>query len=830
MSVTQVFELVKKYADSMEQPSEKMIEVLTFVSDEYSIPLKVYGPGMEVVGEPRQVLDVHSVTMVNFMGVSKRVINVEPGVTLLYGPNGSGKSTTMRALLYTLFGAAAAGVRTAETLIANGQSELEAAVTFSGGKVTRGVERKTVKRGANIGAENAAHMLSVSIAGDKASKAKEAQALIDGWLGVDGEFVRRVCCLEQGMLTQLMDEQPARRRELFYRMLSLDPAEETRKALSRALQVEEDKRSNQSQNGEKLQQELKSLVHRRNGYPVRDLEARRKELMPQAMKDSVNPAEVKQAEEALARRELDLISAKNQVENRRGYLSKINDLKRDPDMLVEVLDVSTHLESSRRSLSGCQSEHSTAKAKLEVLTQKGQKIRDLPSICPVCEVIGKRCEVTQDVKDASLTQIRQQWSEVSRTVKALEDKCFEWSSKIDGYFKAQEEAQRVQSRQRFVLEQIGLLEQAIANISDSINLDAIKRDILKLSETLTLKKSVASPAVNEELKDIDAAIAEARSLDAQIGAVESKVSEMNASPIMDNAHLEALRFVTAAFAKDGLPLWLARQHLERINAIAEELCTLDKYKYRFGPELDVQVISADFDMGAQLACGSARERGSVVLMASLGRYLQELSGLQIPLLWIDELPFQDEANTNLVVDMVKRLTRWYPKVVLCASRWDEYLEQFDHEIALLPEDVAIELDRQRQAKVLEQEGPKPAPKEKKPKAAPEPAAAPPPAAEEKRPYRSPTMTRIARDNPQTPLYVALCPTHGSEVDATKVKVIPSPVDRCVDCRENREAIATVPAQEPTEAAHHKSPLAEAEAALAAAAPKMDADLEEDCPF
>lgn len=839
MSVTQVFDLVKQYAISMGQPAETMIEVLTAVSDEHSIPLKVYGGNLDVTQEPRQVLDVLEISMTNMMGVSRRSIKIEPGVTLLYGPNGSGKSTTMRALLYTLFGAPAAGLRLAEDFITNGQSETEVKVTFAGGAVNRGVERKVISKGKNAGQTDVIHTLSAQIAGDKANKAKESQALIDNWLGVDGDFVRRVCCLEQGMLTQLMDEQPARRRELFYRMLDLEPAEETRKALSKALQIEENKRANNQQSIEALTKEIEGLRHKRAGYPLAKMLSQREALLPQASKASVNPQEVKEAQMALSRRELDLITARKQGEDTKSYLAKIDELKRDPDLNKIVEDSSSSAASASRSFTQAQQEATKAKVELDALTKRGQEVKSLPSVCPVCSAVGKMCEVTPEVKEGTLRTIREQWIETSKRLKQCEESRDHWQSDLDAYAKRQAETLRVKSRQAFVAEQIKLLNEALSNLPEKIDIISIQKDIEKLSESLKAKQSVGSPQILQDLQDLYKLIGEADALDNQIQANEVKIVNLRGDALMPNDHLEAFRFAVAAFAKDGLPLYLARQHLGRVNEIAGELCTLDKYKYRFGSELDIQVFTGSegggaFNMGPSLACGSARERGSVVLMAALGRYLQELSGLQIPFLWIDELPFQDEANAHLVVDMVKRLTQWYPKVILCASRWDEYLEQFDHEIALLPEDVAIELDRQRQAKDADEKAQAPRGAKEKAKGREQVINELTLQAESKyeTTFENHQVTVRPRVKKQTEKqYIALCPTHEKDVDLEQIAVIKSLPMQCVVCAKNGgRAVTPAPERPTTILERADSVVAQAEAALASSAPKMDADLEEDCPF
>lgn len=815
MSIDQVFSLIKAYAMEMGQPGDTMVEVLTCVSDEHSIPLKVYSGNMDLAAQPRQVIDPLSISVRNFMGVHSRVLKVEPGVTLLYGPNGSGKTTAMRAMLYALFGGPAAGVKVAEALIHEGQSDMVVDFEFSGGHVVRSCERRTVKRGAKAGQTEVDHALAAQIAGDKASKPKEAQGLIDGWLGVDAAFVRRVCCLEQGMLTEVMNEQPARRREMFYKMLALEPCEDTRKALAVALTAEENRRGTQKQELEAIAAEIEMLQHQRAAYEMDKLMASRGQLAPVAASAHVNPQELKQAQEALARRELDRVNAERQGKQRKMYLTQIDELKRDPALNSTGEDMAVQIAAAERDLNAARGNYIKTDLELKGLTKQGEDVKALPNVCPTCAVIGKTCQVTPDVKEKVLASIRTSWTEKSKALARVKELGVSLGAKLEEVKAKGREASKDQQRKAYIVEQLRMLQEALdqmaigGSMADLANID---QDIHELAEAVKIKQSAGNPAVLADLRVVEQCIAEAHALDAQISALIKKMSEVDAKPLMGLPHLEAFRFAVAAFAKDGLPLWLARQHLDRVNAIAAELCMLDKYQYKFGPELEVQVYEVKDALTRrlpELTCGSARERGAVVLMAALGRYLQELTGLQIPLLWIDELPFQDEANAHLVVDMVRRLTQWYPKVVLCASRWEEYLEQFDHEIALMPEDVAIELDRQRQAKDKAA-----VPKHLRTKVPPVSLVN-----EITLQKEAPTLPKAARP------YIALCETHEKGVDGELVNIIRCKPLQCHECAKNGgrqpEPLPT-PAPAP-------DVMREAQEALDSVQ-KMDEDLEGDCPF
>lgn len=813
MAVTQVLELLKQYAEHMKQPGDAMAEVLTSVSDEHSIPLKLYGADVNATGELRNVLDLQRLELTNFMGVAKRAVDVGPGVTLLYGPNGSGKTTAMKAALYALFGAPAAGVKLAEHLITAGQSETQVVAQFAGGVVTRACETKAIKKGKRIGAVDVAHSLKAQIAGDKASATKEAQGLIDGWLGVDADFVRRVACLEQGALTQVMDEQPARRRELFYRMLSLEPAEETRKALAKALDMEENKRAAIDKELEQIDKDLASLRHRQAQYPVAVLEAKRDELMPLATAASADPQALKELRQAFADRELALIAAKRAVVDLAQYRSKIEELKRDPAFGVTTVlsDFAKDRASAEMCVKRDREELVKEQAELTRVANRGAEVKALPPTCPTCAMVGKQCDLTPELKEQFLVTLRGQYVKASQQLALTQGKLKLSEEALALVNEKERQAHQASARQKFVLEQIQLLEEAIGRLPADPDPAAIEVDVKRLADQIEAKAKAGSPIILEDLRGVESALAEGRSIEAQLAAMTSKRATVAARPIMGNAHLEALRFCVAAFAKDGMPLWLARQHLGRINAIAAEVCTLDKYLYQFGPDLEIVIYeggTASEPLQPQLTCGSARERGAVVLMAALGRYLQELSGLSIPFLWVDELPFQDDANIHLVVDMMKKLTKWYPKVILCASRWEELVNQFDHEICLKPEDASIEMDRQRQVKAAAD--------------APKKAAAR--AAElQELPKEIQKAAAATVEEKPAPLsqktYTALCDAHAKEKKEHE-RVVPSQPFQCVRCLEVARS-----------AANTSDVVKQAQDALASIDhAAVDSDMGGDCPF
>lgn len=859
MTPSTVLDLVRAYANAHNQPADLIDRVLTEVSDEKSIPLRVYGGDLNSLGDPRLVCDPTRVALTNFMGTRGRAVEFGGGTTGIFGGNGVGKSSIQRAVLYAIGGAPAAGVRAAEDLITRGAQEMTVRFEFVGGFIERGCSRRVVSRGKDAGQTKVEHSLEVQIAGDKANRAKEAEGLIAGWLGVDASFVRRVSCLEQGNVTAALDEQPAKRREMFYRMLSLEPCEGTRKSLAEALQEQEDFAVRQARNAETLKGEAEALRRQRAQYNVESLTEKRALVAPLAAGAASSPAQIMALREQLNRRNMDLVVTRKAAADRQRYTQKLDETKRQPELAMVFEDSALATAQSEHLVNTSVNATAAARAALDQITAQGLKIKGLPPVCPTCAIMGRTCDVTPDTKAKLLADLRAPWTAASKALAAAEIELAARKDALQAARAQQAATIKAQATKRFLEEQVQLLQQQIDALPVQINAEAIEADVAKLAQQLTEMQRADSGQAATDLRLIDQALADARALDAQIAALEKRQAVPASTKQLPNEELEALRWAVKAFAKDGIPLWLARQHVGRVNDIARELKGLDRYSYSFGQDLEVVVHDGDGDVMVDLTCGSARQRGAVILMAALGRYLQELSSLQIPFLWIDELPFQDESSSALVVDTIKKLVQWYPKVIFAASRWDDFTGQFDHEISILPEQVSIELDRQREAtSKLKAEGqgilaPPPAPvttydqrlTSLAAEMTREPGDPVPPVT-----YGPKLKDALAPDAPPTGYATKMAAAQkvmNEQVKLTEEKYGASPTDAAVRALKEADAMR---ASVVDQMANHGGPVAdpykakadeivrrlteEAAAKKAAAAepaaPTMDADLEDDCPF
>lgn len=322
--------------------------------------------------------------------------------------------------------------------------------------------------------------------------------------------------------------------------------------------------------------------------------------------------------------------------------ARLDEIERDPKYMVDVthgMDAAPHAAASRVNVESAQKSVTEWGMVLDNLRARFHSVKALPPKCEMCAAMGKDCDLTPEMKSETLARI---------------------NSEGKGHKASLEAAQKTLDDARASLARN---EHDLANWHEARNAkEALKAEAKRLiAEHDEIKKSLPK-------KGDDAWSAE---------------------------DLALLAEVTAAFGKDGLPLWLAREHVGRINAIARELSEGDRFLYQFGDEFEIQMfdqVNVQPRVDPVFASGSSRERGALVLLAARARYLAELAGLEIPLIWIDELAFQDSTSCAALLHTLKRLTKWFPKVVLAASQWNVFgmvdAPEFDHEISIGVSDVA----------------------------------------------------------------------------------------------------------------------------------------------
>ena len=660
-----LFDLIRKYAEEKGLNATSVEALLTQVADDHKIALKIYDAERLTSSETaRTVLDLTLVSAVNVKSTAARAMEIKPGVTLLYGPNDSGKSSLMQAAIYAIGGTKALGSGLDERLIRTGEEEAEVGVKIAGGEryIRRSVSRRVVKKGKDAGQTKIDRELIVKLNGHEEDKLAKAQLEIDTYLGGAPDFVLASAFLRQGLITQMLDAAPGPRREAIYQLLGLESCEETRGKLATVLRQWEGELAEDGRREEAIVKQIEGFRTALKAIPP-----------PEKLQEEIDRLSPVAA------------GARPQDAALRGSIeTRLRAIAGERVMQLDIPADPIDTAEPERVARAARDDHQKKAVELETLRAQWREVYSLPAVCPTCAKLGKTCDLDPAIKARRLADLQALGVQLAKSEEAAKMAA---KSASDAYLKAMND--EVERRQ--------LLERKVQLTSE-------RERLVQQFETVP-QGATPDPSAVEYLEHCRVKLKEANSYADRIIDLENRLRlirersplEAKAKPA---AEVDLLRDVVRMFSKEGIPLWLARGHIGRVNAIAREISAVDRFAYQFGPDLDVQIVRVGTDgmphVPPALASGSSRERGALVLAAALSRYLQELAGVHVPLLWIDELPFQDPANAQVVVEILKRLTRWFPKVVFAASDWDHYLGQFDHEIALTPEAVSKELDAQRE--------------------------------------------------------------------------------------------------------------------------------------
>lgn len=678
--------------------------IVDWLEEHEGLKAAIYGGERNRDGE-RKILDVEWIEVEGIKGVREmRTMIIKPGVTLLYGPNDSGKSTFLAALVFALSKRTYCGSSAPEDLITRGLEKAMVKVCLAGDGVhnhdciKRTVASRLIKKGKKVGASEVVYDLDVTLGGASSTSAADAETNLGLYLGQPFDTLRRCFLVAQGQLDALLDEQPGKRFEIFSKMLALEPCEAARKAVSDILKNAESELGHNLTKAMECKLEL--ATDKRKLEELGDIEAHAKRLKELDKKLKGREAYDARANEAIE---------KKRAQGERLELLKKNwafcqELEKKKDALQNRQDgdwdgepeIPPKLASRVSDLSDLAAQ---LKAKRDLIKDQGTALKTLPLECPTCATMGKKCEITAEMRAERRASLLAEYKAI--------DAAIDYNAPL--YDKAYQELQEAQESVRAY--ERG--QAAFANLEESIaGLDA---ELARVNVTWAMVQkaqaeydqpdSIPRPDEDDEdafgeAQDLRKKIDEAVRLASNIKEKKEKLAAAEkASGEEAQQWLNSLRAVQFGFQKDGIPLWIVRQHIDEINAYAEELSGDDRYSYAFDANLSVLIVDSEKVEGETLvhpglASGSSRQRAALVLQAALARWQCRMNGVQPQLFWIDELPFQNEEQHGAqCVALIMRLTKWFPKVVIAASNWGPYAGKFDHEVALLGKPIATTVPR-----------------------------------------------------------------------------------------------------------------------------------------
>ncbi|MCR6691827.1 MAG: SMC family ATPase, partial [archaeon YNP-LCB-003-016] len=158
------------------------------------------------------------ITIKNFLSHENTKMNFPLGVIVLVGPNGSGKTAIMDAIMHSLLGFR--GVRSrassVDDLIRFGAKSMELELNFE----ADGREYNLNWRREKGGEVNARlQCKGVGLITDSATKTVQEVLKI---IGIDKDTLLSSVFIRQGEITNLIEEEPSKRKEVIGRILGLD--------------------------------------------------------------------------------------------------------------------------------------------------------------------------------------------------------------------------------------------------------------------------------------------------------------------------------------------------------------------------------------------------------------------------------------------------------------------------------------------------------------------------------------------------------------------------------------------------------------------------------
>ena len=162
----------------------------------------------------------------NFKSHENTVIRFENGITVIVGENGAGKSTILEAISFALFKQHTG--KKIDDLVRNNANSMSVELEFeSKGRHYRVVREKKSNLKSSIYKKTSSDGDYVHICTGDKEVANEIQQILD----IDSDLFLNAIYIRQGEIAQLVDKQPAEKKELIAKLLGIDSLEKSWKNL-----------------------------------------------------------------------------------------------------------------------------------------------------------------------------------------------------------------------------------------------------------------------------------------------------------------------------------------------------------------------------------------------------------------------------------------------------------------------------------------------------------------------------------------------------------------------------------------------------------------------
>ncbi len=284
-------------------------------------------------------------TMKNFLSHKDTQIEFPFGVTVLAGPNGAGKTSIIDAIFVALFNTKPRGEGFSD-LIRYGAQKARVELEFEEGGVPYRIVWKRKKGHNSLGYELYRADRNILIAhGVSAVKAE-----VENIIGIDRDSAVNSTLIRQGEITSLLDQAPAKRKELIGKLLGLerlekawqfmkeviDHFEETTNDLDKKIAEIKGELKSKSEQREKLKQEIQELDEK-----ICQLNQKLKNLQQQLNRIERELEELKKKKEQYDKLKTELVRITEQI---KAVKREVDKLKKEVDEAKKAKERAEELE------------------------------------------------------------------------------------------------------------------------------------------------------------------------------------------------------------------------------------------------------------------------------------------------------------------------------------------------------------------------------------------------------------------------------------------------------------------------------------------------------
>ena len=654
------------------------------------------------------------------------------GLAAIIGVNGGGKSSFfVDAITIALFNRArcsnAQGTGL-ESMIYNGEDELEVEFTFeSGNNIVTVTRRRFLKGGQE---------LELIIDGvDHTDKIKETQAKLQSIIKLDYETFLDTICIGQGESGRFMKKAPNERKNVFAQVLNLDNYDVLQELTK---EIKKEKNNEIKKLTEKIE-ELGSNIDKLDEYQDKisegekmvssisfEIDIKEKEL-EDILKEKIKYEELMKHRNEIISRQKNVQSKVNSVQESISKGEKFkehleNSIKEKDNVEQKLVKLEEEMENLQNKYTELKSEESSLESTNNFLREKASEnkakfIRLKEFNDAECEFCGQI--ISEKHKQSHLEQLMQEGkknlsiiNENKLKIEEIQSQIRETNSKIVSY---RNEIQSLRSKKSEI-------EQAEIKLSNTISrLEELKDELVILNKELSEVNSIKVEDIDiktfndnelkieirrlrEDLTSWESKIAVAQNEIEKIEKYKDKVIEIENEIKELKEEFALLDEIQVAFGKEGIQAVIIDKALPEIqdeineflggltdNRVSIEFITQkEKGKGKKISSIETLDIIVNDENGSRVYetfSGGEKFRVDFSCHVGLSKFLARRAGSNSNLFIVDEgIGSQDQDAKELFIQSVQKLTTIFDRV-LVITHIEDIIESFPQKIEVTKDPI-----------------------------------------------------------------------------------------------------------------------------------------------